>query len=209
MKFNPIIVLVFGLVMAVSTPAPTAEPPDARQKLEELGSAMQGTAASTRRRILEDFRRDLDGTVVRFTGNVWTLSSVDLDRGQVDGPDIRPVLFSWEYQGIIVKDDQTSDAPPQQAISRLGGANQATLAIIRSGKYQLYALTAAPKIVDGLRKGASITLEAQITGLREDSLIGFVTTVLDAKVDARCPNAHQLPVGHDFKFCPYCGEALK
>ncbi len=209
MKFNSIVVLVFGLVMAVTTPAPTAEPPDARQKLEELGSAIQGTAASTRRRILEDFRRNLDGAVVRFTGAVWTLSSIDLDTGQVDGPDTRPALFSWEYQGIIVRDDQSSDAYPQQAISRLGGAKRATLIIIRSGKYQLYALTAAPKIIDGLRKGASITLEAQITGLRENSLIGFVTTVLDAEVDAKCPNGHQLPAGHDFKFCPYCGESLK
>ncbi len=214
MKLNPVISLVFALMVALSNPAPGAQAPDARQKLEELGKAMQGTAVSTRRRVLEDFRRDLDGTVVRFTGAVWTLSSVDLDAGQSDGPDARPTLFSWEYQGILVRDDQTAGASPgktpnQKAISRLGGADQATLIIIRSGKYQLYALTAAPRIVDGLRQGATITIEAQITGLREDSLLGFVTTVLDAEVDAQCPNGHQLPADHDFLFCPYCGESLK
>ena len=96
MNINLAASLILGLVLAVALPLPATQPPDARQKLEELGSAMQGTAASTRRRILEGFRRDLDGTVVRFTGDVWTLSSVDLDRGQVDGPDIRPALFSWE-----------------------------------------------------------------------------------------------------------------
>ncbi len=209
MKLNPIVVLVFGLILAVSTPAATAQPPDAHRKLEELGSAMQGATASTRRRILEDFRRDLDGTVVRFTGAVWTLSSIDFDPAKVDGPDIKSVLFSWEYQGIMVKDDQPSDASSQQAISRLGGVKRATLIIIRSGKFQLYALTAAPRVIDGLRTGASITLEAQITGLRDDSLIGFVTTILTTEVNTRCPNDHQLPAGHDFKFCPYCGEPLK
>jgi len=213
MKLNPVISLVFALVFALSNPAPGAQAPDARQKLEELGKAMQGAAVSTRRRVLEDFRRDLDGTVVRFTGTVWTLSSIDLDPGQADGPDARPALFSWEYQGMLVKDDKPIGASPamtpnQQALSRLGGVDQATLIIIRSEKYQLYALTASPKIVGGLRQGVTITLEAQITGLRENSLLGFVTTVLDAAVDARCPNGHQLPAGHDFKFCPYCGESL-
>jgi len=214
MKLNPVVSFVFALVVALSQPASGTQPPDARQKLEELGSVMRGAAASTRRRALEDFRRDLNGTVVSFTGTVWTLSSVDLDPGQADGPDVRTALFSWEYEGIQVKNKQSSDTSPQntpnqQARSRLGGVDQATLIIVRSGKYQLYALTAAQRVVDSLRQGAAITIEAQITGLREDSLLGFVTTVLVAEVDVRCPNGHQLPAGHDFLFCPYCGESLK
>lgn len=121
MKLNPVISLGFTLVVALSQPASGTQLPDARQKLEELGSAMRGAAVSTRRRVLEDFRRDLDG----------------------------------------------------------------------------------------LRQGATITIEAQITGLRENSLLGFVTTVLDAAVVVQCPKGHQLPTGHDFQFCPYCGESLR
>lgn len=201
---------VFGLVLALCHPSSSAEPPDAGQKLEELGSAMKGAAGSTRRRVLEDFRKDLDGTVVSFTGTVWTLSSIDLTRDRADGPGSRPALYSWEYQGILVRDDQTSDASPnERAISRLGGTDKATLIIVRSGKYQLYAVTASPTIVDTVRQGAPITIEAQITGLRENSFLGFVTTVMEATVTMKCPNGHQLPEGHDYLFCPYCGEALK
>lgn len=210
MNVTPAAPLVLGLLLAVALPSPAAQPPDARQKLEDLAPALRGAASSTRRHILEDFRRDLDGKIVRFTGSIWSLAGVDLDQGRADGPDVRSALFSWEYQGILVKDEQTSEETPTgRAKSRLGGADKATLIIVKSGKYQLYALTAAPEIVDGLRQGISITVEAQITGLREDSLLGFVTSIQATEVDAQCPNGHQLPGGHDFLFCPYCGEPVQ
>lgn len=214
MKVTQIAALVLGLVTTVCTPTPAAQPPDARQKFEGLESAMKGAAAATRRRVLEDFRTDLDGKIVRFTGTVWTLSSLDLNRGKADGMEMGPALFSWEYQGIQVKGGKfpvpsANKEATQAAKDRLGGAAQGTLIIVRSGKYQLYALTAAPEIVDRLRQGEKIKLEAQITGLREDSLLGFVTTVLDADAVPRCSNGHQLPADHDFNFCPYCGESLK
>ncbi len=210
MNVNPVAPVVLGLVLAVALPSPAAQPPDARKKLEELAPAMRGAAAATRRRILEDFRRDLDGKNVRFTGTIWSLGTVDLNQGRADGPDVRSAIFSWEYQGILVRGEQTSEETPSgRARSRLGGADNATLIIVKSGKYQLYALTASPEIVDGLRQGATITVEAQITGLREDSILGFVTSIQTAEVDAQCPNGHQLPAGHNFNFCPYCGESLK
>ncbi|RLE19019.1 MAG: hypothetical protein DRJ65_20695 [Acidobacteria bacterium] len=210
MNINPAAPLVLGLLLAVALPSPAAQPPDARQKLEDLAPAMRGAASSTRRRILEDFRRDLDGEIVRFTGTIWSLGGVGLDQGRNDGPDVRSAIFSWEYQGILVRDEQVSDETPTSRVqSRLGGVDKATLIIVKSGIYQLYALTASPEIVDGLRQGATITVEAQITGLREDSLLGFVTSIRAEEVDAQCPYGHQLPAGHDFKFCPYCGEALK
>lgn len=206
--------VVFGLVLLISAPAPAAQPPDARQKIEELSSAMRGAAATTRRRVLDDFRRDLEGKIVNFTGTVWTLSSIDLDRGKADRMEIGPALFSWEFQGIQAKNNQpdtapSSDTPNKQAQIRLGGADQATLIIVRSGKYQLYALTSAPAIVDGLRQGVPITVEVQITGLLEDSLFGFVTTVRAENTLPQCDQGHKLPDGHDFRFCPYCGEPLQ
>ncbi|MCK5377787.1 MAG: hypothetical protein KAJ78_00230 [Acidobacteria bacterium] len=210
MKLNPVVPLIFGLLIAASMPAPAGRLPNALQKLEELAPALRGAATATRRRVLEDFAKDLDGTVVRFTGTIWTLSTVDLNQSGGDGPDVRSAFFTWEYQGILVRGDQPpEEIPTGRAKNRLGGADQATLIIIRSGKYQLYALTASPEIVDGLRQGDTITVEAQITGLREESLLGFVTTIRDAEVEARCPNGHQLPASHDFLFCPYCGEALE
>ena len=99
--------------------------------------------------------------------------------------------------------------PNHRAKVRLGGADQATLIIVRSGKYQLYALTASPEIVDTLKQGAEITLDVQLSGLLEDSLFGFVTTVSADDSIPRCVNGHQLPVGNDFRFCPYCGHSLK
>ena len=210
MNVNPVAPLVFGLLLAVALPSPATQPPDARQMLEDLTPAMQGAASSTRRRIVESFRRDLEGTIVRFTGTIWSLGDVGLDQGGDDGPDVRSAIFSWEYQGILLRGEQISeDTPTGRARSRLGGADKATLIIVKSGIYQLYALTASPEIVDGLRQGATITVEAQITGLREDSLLGFVTSIRTAEVDAQCPNGHQLPANHDFKFCPYCGESLQ
>ena len=210
MNVNPAAPLILGLLLAVALPSPAAQPPDARQQLEDLAPALRGAASSTRRRILEDFRRDLDGKIVRFTGTIWSLGGVGLDQGQADGPDVRSAMFSWEYQGILVRGEQLSEETPTGRIkSRLGGADKATLIIVKSGKFQLYALTAAPEIVDGLRQGVTITVEAQITGLREDSLLGFVTSIQAAEVDAQCPNGHPLPAGHDFKFCPYCGEVLE
>lgn len=211
MKRNPSVMLVFSLVLALSQPLAAENPPDAGQKLDELGTAMRGAAASTRRRVLEQFRNDLDGTIVSLTGSVWTLSSIDLSRSQDDGSDTGPALFSWEYQGLLVRDNSAS-SPSQSGRAirrRLGGADKATLIIVRSGKYQLYALTASPTLVDQLRQGAPITIEAQITGLRENSLLGFVTTILEAVPEARCPRGHQLPKDNDFHFCPYCGSPLK
>lgn len=210
MKSKSTLFLVLTFLLTLSNPSTGLQPPDAGQKLEELDAAMRGAAASTRRRVLEDFRKELDGTIVSLTGTVWTLSSIDLSRHQGDGPDVRPAFYSWEYQGILVRDDEsTSHSQNGQAITRLGGADKATLIIVRSGKHQLYALTASSTLVDQLRQGAPITIEAQITGLRENSFLGFVTTVLDAAVPGQCPNDHQLPKSHDFRFCPYCGSPLK
>jgi hypothetical protein len=205
--------LIFALAVVWGISIQADQPLDAQLKLEDLASAMQGSAASTRRRILETFRQDLEGATVRFTGTVWTLSPVSLNQPQNDGPDIRPSLFSWEYQGLRVKGDPVDpsvapETPTARTRRRLGGATEATLIILRSGKYQLYALTASPQIIDHLRQGATITLDAQITGLLEDSLLGFVTGVLETEVRVRCPNGHQLPPDNDFKFCPYCGAPL-
>ena len=199
--------IVLGLTVALSNPAAAGQPPDARQKLEDLTSAMKGTAATTRRRVLEDFRRDLEDKVVRFDGTVWTLSSLGLERNKAGGNEMGPALFSWEFQGIQVKgdshsNDSTGTTANQQAKTRLGGADQATLIIVRSGKYQLYALTAAPEIVDGLRQGAPISVEAQITGLLENSLFGFVTTVHDASTVPRCIDGHQTCHGKGGAQCP-------
>jgi hypothetical protein len=205
--------LIFAFAVACGFPVHADQPLDARLKIEDLASAMQGSAASTRRRILEAFRRDMEGATVRFTGTVWTLSPVTLDQPQNDAPDIGPSLFSWEYQGLLVKGDPAEpsaapETPTDRTRRRLGGATEATLIILRSGKYQLYAMTASPQIIDHLRQGATITLDAQITGLLEDSLLGFVTGVLETESRPRCPNGHQLPADNDFKFCPYCGSPL-
>ncbi len=209
MKLNLIVSCVLALLLAGALPAQGGQLPDARQKLESLAPALKGAATATRRRILEDFRKELDGKTVSFTGAVWSLGTIALDQATAGGPDVRQAIFSWEYQGILVRNEQPPEETPTDRVKRrLGGADKGTLIIVRSGKFQLYALTASPQIVDGLRKGKTITVEAQITGLREDSLLGFVTSIRDANADPQCPHGHRLPAGHDFKFCPYCGEAL-
>ena len=212
MRIVPAALLVLALVPAL--PAAAQSPPDARQGLERLEESMRGAAASTRRRLLEEFRDNVEGAILRFTGTIWALSPVDLTKGAGDDPDVQPALFSWEYQGLLANDG-TEDTSEGQAFStdrariRLGGADQATLIILRSGKYQLYALAASPKVIDSLRKGQSITVDAEVTGLLENSLFGFVTAILPAESEPKCPNGHLLPEGNDFLYCPYCGERLR
>ena len=212
MRIVPAVLLAMTLIPA--PPAAAQSPLDAQKSLERLEESMQGAAASTRRRLLEEFRDRIDGTIVRFTGTVWTLSPIDLTKGSGDNPDVRPTLFSWEYQGLLANKGAggTPDGqgiPADRARTRLGGADQATLIILRSGKCQLYALAASPKVIDSLRKGQSVTVDAEVTGLLENSLFGFVTAILPPESASRCPNGHQLPDGNDFLYCPYCGERLR
>jgi len=209
MKIKRYLFLVATLIVIQSTPILADQPLDGLEKMESLASAMHGSGAGTRLRILESFRSDMDGSRVRFTGALWTLSPISLDTYQVDEPNIRPTLFSWEFFGLRLKDEGSDGRTSnERAKHQLGGASEATLIILRSGKFQMYALTASPQIIDHLKQGTTVTLEAQVTGLLENSLFGFVTTVLAPDATPKCPNGHQLPDENDFKFCPYCGAPL-
>ena len=206
---------VATLIIVVPTPAVSAQDlPDAEVRFETFEAQLQGAATATRRRLLERLRLDLEDEIVGFSGSIYNLSGISLNRSATAFPDWGVSFFSWEYEGLRLKLPTTetntiSLTPGERARSRLSDSSSATLVILKGERLQLYALTSDEELIDDLRSGIEIHVQVFVSGLLDRSLFGFMVGITTPEAELVCPGGHRFPLSTGFRFCPYCGEKLE
>ncbi len=180
-------------------------------RLETFETEYRNAASSTKRRLLDGLRQDLESKTVLFRGVVWSMSEVTISQSIQGLPSRGTKVFGWEYGGMIVRADVQVGEPPapvDRIRHRLGGTDVATLVIVRDGTRQIYAFSSNPPLIDRLRIGLDIEVAVKISGMNEESLFGFLEDVGAPPSILRCSHGRQFPSESGFRFCPFCGEAL-
>lgn len=193
--------------VAVAALAAASEPVDLAGRLESLTTEWQGAGYATRKRLLENLRADVDGQRGTVHGLVTNVTTFRLDDVAVDGTPRGRSSTRWEFGGLVL------DSPPwnenrERLVRHLGGASTGSVIVVRSGSTLVYALAAAPAVIDRVRVGQRVAVTVEVVGLFGSTFFGML---LEVDADAEmlsCPDGHVFPFDSGYRFCPFDGAAL-
>ena len=197
-----------SVVIGIATAAAmAAEPVDLVGRLEALTSESMAAGYATRKRLLEGLREELDGRRGSMHGVVTNVTTFRLDDTAVDGTPRGRAAIRWEHGGLSLPAVPWNEGRERLA-AHLGGRSEGTLVMIRAGTTLLYAIAAAPEVVDRVRTGQRAFATVEVSGLFNSTFFGLLLQIDSEVAMLTCPSGHAFARDTGFRYCPFDGAAL-